>query len=145
MLGTPLSPLWKCWDLFVKNWPKDFWKWHYFLLQKPFILTKWGFLQKKSDFTELWTFLSRQYFFKNFQREFKIAIKSSILNFWLSSFAWDLQLCIFWRWFHQNPKNLTTKRKGGRGGGMRNIGEIKRLCLIGLRFFSNLVFICNFQ
>ena len=83
--------------------------------------------------TELWEFLSRQYCFTNLWQNFQMVIKSSILNFWLSPFAWDLQLCIVWRWFHQNPKNLITKRL--RTGGRirpRNRGGINMPCLIGL-------------
>ena len=39
-----------------------------------------------------------------------IMSQALILNFWLSPFAWDLQLCIVWRWFHQNPKKI---KEGG--------------------------------
>ena len=45
-----------------------------------------------------------------------MAIKSTILNFWLCPFAWDLQPCTVWRWFHQNPQKQHIKkiRQGGQ-------------------------------
>ena len=38
--GTPLRPPWKFWDLFWKNWTRDFWKWHYFFIAESFYTNK---------------------------------------------------------------------------------------------------------
>ena len=70
-----------------------------FLLQNRFMLTT----------TKCWYL-----FFKNWPKDF--CKWHSILDFWLSPFAWDLQSCTDRKWFHQNPPKTHFKKikQGGR-------------------------------
>ena len=67
-----LAP-WKCWDLFVKNWPKDFWKRHYFFIAKSFY--KMRILQKirvqRLRFDRLMNFYVATGFVQNSDKNFK--------------------------------------------------------------------------
>ena len=52
------------------------------------------------------------------------ATKSSILNFWSSPFACDLQLYIVFRGFIKTPEYNQTKVSGGVGGGIHPMAPI---------------------
>ena len=74
--GTPLRPPRKFWDLFFKNWPIDFWRWHH-LLQNRFILTKWGFLQEtRVQKVKIWPSYELFCFDTNFSNISEIYFKS---------------------------------------------------------------------
>ena len=50
--GTTLRPPGKCWDLFFKNWLKDFCKWHY-LVTLSFSIAKSFYTNKMKNFAKL--------------------------------------------------------------------------------------------
>ena len=113
-----------------------------FLLLNLFELMKWGCLKRnRGQSVEIWLsyelFCQDRIFKKNWVSFNQMAIKSSSLNFWLSPFAWDLQLCIVWRRFHQKLRKHHYKqiKEGGWNPPLppHNTGGINTPCLKGLR------------